>query len=203
MENKLDILTRKLYDEGVEKANQEAASIIEKAKEEAARLIADAQAEALKIKDKGLEETEQLKKKAESEMALSARQALTALKQSISGLLSGRVAEDMAEAGFKDKAFVQQLLLNVVQKWDVTAGSLNLEVILSPEEKEEFEAFVTKKYKDLLSKGLEIKAGDSKGGFLIQPLGGGFQIAFSEEVFEAFFNQYIRTFTKGLLYSGE
>ncbi len=203
MENKLDILTRKLYDEGIEKANQEAASIIEKAREEAARLVADAQAEAQKIKDRGQEEAEQLKKKAESEMALSVRQALTALKQNISGLLSGKVAENMAEAGFEDKAFVQQLLLSIVQKWDVASGNLNLEVTLSPEEKEEFEAFVTKKYKDLLSKGLEIKAGDTKGGFFIQPLGRGYQIEFSEEVFESFFNQYIRTFTKSLLYRAE
>lgn len=36
MENKLDVLTKKLYDEGVDKANQKAGEIIEKAKQDAA-----------------------------------------------------------------------------------------------------------------------------------------------------------------------
>ena len=39
MENKLDILTKKLYEEGVEKARTEAEEIVRKAKEEAAKLI--------------------------------------------------------------------------------------------------------------------------------------------------------------------
>lgn len=43
MENKLDVLTKKLYEEGVDKANQEAEKIIAQAKEKAAKLIAEAE----------------------------------------------------------------------------------------------------------------------------------------------------------------
>ena len=38
MENKLDVLTKKLYEEGVDKANQEAEKRIAQAKEKAAKL---------------------------------------------------------------------------------------------------------------------------------------------------------------------
>lgn len=200
MENKLDVLTKKLYDEGVEKARKEADEIIDKANRQAEKILADAQAKAEDFIAGGKQEVDNLKKKAESEMALSARQALTALKQSVTNLISGEVAGEIAEKGFEDKAFIQELLISIVKKWDVASGNLNLDIILSPEEKDRFEAFAAKKYKDLLDKGLEVKVGNMKEGFLIRPQDGSYQIAFSEELFEAFFNQYMRSFTKSLLY---
>lgn len=200
MENKLDVLTKKLYDEGVEKANREADEIITKAREEAEKIIAEAGAKADEMQRQTAEAIENRKKKAESEMALSARQAVTALKQQITGLISGKVASEIARAGFQDKAFVEELLMEMVKKWDVAGGNLNLEVILPEKEKKQFEAFVTAKCKKLLDQGLEIKAGNLKDAFILQPADGGYQIVFSEALFEAFFNQYIRNFTKSLLY---
>lgn len=202
MENKLDVLTKKLYDEGVDKARQEADAIISKAHQEAARIVAAAQAEAGVLKSEVGQEAENLKKKAESEMSLSARQAITALKQSITDLIAGRIAGEIAIMGFEDKAFVQDLFVSIVKKWDVASGNLDLDIILSVEEKSQFEAFVAAKYKGLLDKGLEVKVGGAKGEFVIQPKDGSYQIAFSEVLFEAFFNQYMRSFTKTLLYKG-
>ena len=200
MENKLDVLTKKLYEEGVDKANQEAEKIIAQAKEKAAKLIAEAEEQAKGIKAGAATEVENMKKKAESEMTLSARQAITALKQSITSLISGEVAGNIAKAGFKDEAFVQEMIVAILKKWDVASGNLNLELILSEEEKEKFQQIVATKYKELLDKGLEIKVGDHTDAFVIQPKDGGYQVAFSEKLFETFFNQYMRSFTKSLLY---
>ena len=200
MENKLDVLTKKLYEEGVDKANQEAEKIIAQAKEKAAKLIAEAEEQAKGIKAGAATEVENMKKKAESEMTLSARQAITALKQSITSLISGEVAGNIAKAGFKDEAFVQEMIVAILKKWDVASGTLNLELILAEEEKEKFQQFVATKYKELLDKGLEIKVGDHTDAFVIQPKDGGYQVAFSEKLFETFFNQYMRSFTKSLLY---
>jgi len=200
MENKLDILTKKLYDEGVGKAQQEAAEILRKAKEDADKIVAEAQAQAARLQADARADVENLKKKADSEMALSARQALAALKQSITNLIAGKVAGEMARTGFEEKAFVQELLMTLVQKWDVATGNLNMDVILSAEEKAAFETFVADKYKALLDKGLSVKVGDVEGEFVLQPKDGGYQIAFSEALFEAFFAQYMRGFTKKLLF---
>ena len=49
MENKLDILTQKLYNEGVDKARQEAENIINQAKQEAEKIIADAKAKVAQM----------------------------------------------------------------------------------------------------------------------------------------------------------
>lgn len=201
MENKLDVLTQKLYAEGVDKAKAEAGEILAGARKEAEKVLAEAETKAKEIEAKARAEAENLKKKAESEMSLSARQALTALKQEITGLLSGEVAGKLAATAFEDKKFVQELLVAVIKKWDVAAGNMNLEVLLSEKDRKEFETFIATKYKELLDKGLEIKTGGQKEGFVIQPKEGGYQIAFSEALFEAFFSQYMRNFTKSLLYN--
>ena len=99
-----------------------------------------------------------------------------------------------------DEAFVQEMIVAILKRWDVASGNLNLELILSEEEKEKFQQFVATKYKELLDKGLEIKVGDHTDAFVIQPKDGGYQVAFSEKLFETFFNQYMRSFTKSLLY---
>ena len=202
MENKLDILTQKLYNEGVDKARQEAENIINQAKQEAEKIIADAKAKVAQMNADAETEVSNLKKKAESEMTLSARQAITALKQAITKLVAGDVAGDIAKIGFEEKAFIQELLMTIVKKWDVAGGNLNMEILLSENEKATFESFVAAKYKDLLDKGLDVKVGNLEEGFVIQPKDGGFQIAFSEKLFEAFFNQYMKGFTKKLLFEG-
>ena len=196
MENKLDILTQKLYNEGVDKARQEAENIINQAKQEAEKIIADAKAKVAQMNADAETEVSNLKKKAESEMTLSARQAITALKQAITNLVAG----DVAKIGFEEKAFIHELLMTIVKKWDVAGGNLNMEILLSEDEKAKFESFVAAKYKDLLDKGLDVKVGNLEEGFVIQPKDGGFQIAFSEKLFEAFFNQYMKGFTKKLLF---
>ena len=183
MENKLDILTQKLYNEGVDKARQEAENIINQAKQEAEKIIADAKAKVAQMNADAETEVSNLKKKAESEMTLSARQAITALKQAITNLVAGDVAGDIAKIGFEEKAFIQELLMTIVKKWDVAGGNLNMEILLSENEKATFESFVAAKYKDLLDKGLDVKVGNLEEGFVIQPKDGGFQIAFSEKLF--------------------
>ncbi len=201
MENKLDILTKKLYDEGVDKARQEAENIINQAKQEAEKIVADAKAKADQMNADAEADVANLKKKAESEMTLSARQAITALKQAITNLVAGNVAGEVAKVGFEEKAFIQELVMTIVKKWDVAGGNLDMEILLSADEKNKFESFVTAKYKDLLDKGLAVNVGNLEEGFVIQPKDGGFQIAFSEKLFEAFFNQYIKGFTKKLLFN--
>lgn len=200
MENKLDILTKKLYNEGVEKARAEAGEIVNRAKEEAERIVREARAEAEELKAAAGAEAEALRGKAESEMTLAARQALAAARQSLVDLVTGEVAGEMARKGFEDKAFIQELLLTIVRKWDVAEGNLDLEVLLPEGEKESLEAFIAGKCKELLDKGLTLKVGGVEGEFVLQPRDGSYQLTFSEEVFEAFFARYTRGLTKELLF---
>jgi V/A-type H+-transporting ATPase subunit E len=48
-DNKLDILTKKIYEEGIEKAQHDANDILEKAKKDAENIIKEAEAKANSI----------------------------------------------------------------------------------------------------------------------------------------------------------
>ena len=201
MSSNLEELTKKLYDEGVGKANAEAAVIIAEAEKKAAEIVAGAKAEAKKIADKSLADAESMKRKSESEISMAARNAEAKLKQTITGLLSGSVAAKMSASVLDDKKFVQELIVKLVEKWNPAEGSLDLAVTLPEKDKADFAAYVISEYKALLDKGLEIKTGNLKEGFSIGPKDGGYQIAFTEELFNDFFSQYLRGISKELLYN--
>ena len=200
MENKLDILTQKLYAEGVNKANEEAEKIISAAKKEANDLLANAASEAKSMVQKAETDAVNLKLKADAEMALSARQAMAALKQSLTDIFADDVAADIKNAMYDDKDFVQEMMISIIKKWEPSSGNIDLNVILDEKEKAKFEKFVATKYKTLLDKGLEFKVDKLGNTFIISPKNGAYTMTFSDEVFESFFNQYIKSFTKNLLY---
>ena len=83
MENKLQELTSKIYQEGVARANEEADKIISEAKKEADELRNKSKKEAVQIIENAEKEAGELRKNVESEVKLSARQALASIKQQI------------------------------------------------------------------------------------------------------------------------
>lgn len=200
MENKLDVLTKKLYDEGINKAQQEAERILEEARQEATQIVANAEQKAKNIDADAENRAKNLKSKVSSELALSIRQSIATLKQSITNLVSGKISGEIAHKGFEDKKYVQDLMMEIVKKWDINSGNLDLNIILSDQKKKDFETYVSEKYKGLLDKGLEIKAGNVGEAFILQPKDGSYQITFSEELFASFFEQYMKGMTKELLY---
>ena len=153
------------------------------------------------VREKSIADAESLKKKSESEIAMAVKSAETTLKQNITSMLADSVAAKMSSAIVSDKKYVQELIMALVQKWSVNEGSLDLAVALSEAEKAEFAKYAAANYKEILDKGLEIKVGNMAAGFSVGPKDGSYQIAFTEELFNAFFSQYLRGLTKELLYN--
>ena len=60
-DNKLDLLTKKIYEEGIEKAQQDAKSILEKAQQDAQNIIDEANAKANAIVEKANNDAANLK----------------------------------------------------------------------------------------------------------------------------------------------
>ena len=92
MQNKLQELTEKIYQEGVEKGNAEAKEIIEKAKADAAEIISNAKKEAETIIEKAEKKAAETKSNTESEIKLLGKQSINALKQQIVNLITGDIA---------------------------------------------------------------------------------------------------------------
>lgn len=200
-DNKLDLLTKKIYEEDIEKAQQDAHDILDKAQLEAQNIIDEANAKAKAIVDKANNEAASLKQKTETEISMSVKQSVAALKQQITNLISNSIAADMSTAAFKDEDFVRELMSKIIEKWNAE-GNLDLNVIMNQKEKEEFEKYLTAKHKNLLNNNLTLVSNDNqKDGFVIQPKDGSYKITFSEKIFEEFFNTYIKEYSKKLLFS--
>lgn len=200
-DNKLDILTKKIYEEGIEKAQNDAAEILKKAKDDAENIIKDAENKAAAIIEKANNESANIRQKTEAELGMSAKQAVASLKQQLTNLISNKIAVDMTTTAFNDKDFVRELMSKIIEKWN-TEGNIDLNVIMNQKEKEEFEKYLLNKHKDILNNKLTLVTNDNiKEGFVIQPHDGSYKITFSEKVFEEFFNTYLKDYSKKLLFS--
>lgn len=200
-DNKLNLLTKKIYEEGIEKAKNDAHSILEKAKNDADNIIKEAEAKAKAILEKANNDSANLRQKTETEISMSVKQTVASLKQQITNLISNNIAVDMTTTVFKDYDFVRELMSKIIEKWNIESN-VDLKVIMNDKEKEDFEKYLLAKHKDLLDNNLTLVADNSqKEGFVIQPKDGSYKITFSEKVFEEFFNAYLKEYSKKLLFS--
>lgn len=200
-DNKLDILTKKIYEEGIEKAKNDAEEILEKAKRDADNIIKNAESKANAIIEKANIDSDKLRQKTETEIGMSVKQAVAALKQQITNLISNNIAVDMTTTAFKDEDFIHKLMSKIIEKWS-SESNVDLNVIMNEKEKENFEKFLLVKYKNLLDNNLTIITNNNqKEGFVIQPKDGSYKITFSEKIFEEFFTAYLKEFSKKLLFS--
>lgn len=200
-DNKLELLTKKIYEEGIEKAQSDAENILKNANIEADGIIKEAERKAATILEKAQNESATLRQKTETELSMSAKQAVAALKQQITNIISNNIAVDMTTAAFKDQDFVRELMAKIIEKWNLESN-VNLNLIMNEQEKENFEKFLLAKYKNLLDNNLTIVTDNSqKEGFVIQPKDGSYKVTFSEKIFEEFFTAYLKEFSKKLLFA--
>lgn len=198
MEDKLQVLTEKIYSEGVTKANEEASKIIENANEKAASIIATANKKAEKIVADANQKSEELRKNVSSELAMSAKQSIAALRQDIANLITAKTASENISKAFDDADFVKKLLSKTVKGWDASG---DLKVTVPENDTSELESFIKKGITDAVGKEITIEHdGDIRAGFTVSPADGSYQINFTDTDFEAFFKNYIRPRTNELLY---
>ena len=205
MENKLQELTDKIYSNGIEKAKQEAEIILENARKEAAEILRQAKAEAGIIKENAEKESTELKLKTESELKLSSKQVIAAIKNQVTELVVKNLVTGDVEKSLDDAAFLKSIIELMVQKWQPDdAGSIDLQVILPENKKETFEQVIKSKISHLLSNGLTVDFDSQfKSGFKIAPADKSYIINFTAGDFDNFFKTYLRDKTAGLLYGEE
>jgi V/A-type H+/Na+-transporting ATPase subunit E len=205
MESKLQELTSRIYNEGIEKANQEAAEILENAKKEADRIIEAANKEAEKLQEQTRHETDELRKNVDNEVKMSARQSIAAIKQQITGIITASLVREPVKAAVSDKDFLKKIIETVIKNWDPKAGAgLDLALTLPKEDEKTLGSYFQNKTHELLKDGLKVEFDDKmSGGFRIGPGDKSYLLSFTDEDFEHFFKYYLRPRTTKLLYGGE
>ncbi|MCK5029084.1 MAG: hypothetical protein KAR57_05580 [Bacteroidales bacterium] len=205
MENKLQELTQKLYNEGVGKANAEAEKIMADAKSEAEKLKQDAKKDAQKIITDAEQKSVEIKKNVDAELNLATKQSIRTVKQQITDMIVSKVIDEPVKKAFDDVKFVKEIIESVVKNWNPKGNeTIDLSVLLPADLEKEFAKFFTEKSGKELNANLELSFSDSiKGGFKIGPADGSYKISFSDDDFENFFKTYLRPKTIEMLYPGE
>lgn len=202
MEQKIQELTNKLYQEGVEKGEAEAKKIISEAQQKANIIISEAKATAEKIIAEAKKQAEELKRNTESEIKLSSMQAISAIKQKIVELINAGVVDEPISKTLSDPATIKELVTLIVQNWkSEQGGAINLELLLPANNQEELRKTFEKSANDLLKKGITIKFSENiKGGFRIGPIDGSYKISITDEDFKELIKEFLRPKTRNWLF---
>ena len=200
MQNKLQELTDKLYNEGLSKGKQEGEELLAKAKVQADDIITKAQAEAERILAAAQKQAEEIKTKTASDVKMAASQSIAATKKDIETLIVGKMTGEAVKKALSSADFIKELIQAVAEKF-TTDGPVDLNLVLPESLKNDLEPFATKELAKILGAGVE--ASFSKkvaGGFQIGPKEGGYFVSFTEETFNQLISEYLRPATKKLLF---
>ncbi|MBR6831088.1 MAG: hypothetical protein IKM58_03280 [Tidjanibacter sp.] len=203
MENKLQELTRKLYDEGLSQGKLDADKLIAEAQAEAKRIVAEVQAQADAIMADVEKKAAETSKTAMTELSLAGKQAVAALKESIEKMITAKcVAPSVKEANM-DVAFVKEMLLAVAGNWQSSqGGKVQLAAMLPAGWQEKFDAEIKGSVEALLKAGIEVGYSDRvKSGFKIGEKDGGYFISFSDADYNALLSTYLKEKIAKILYS--
>ena len=199
MQNKLQELTDKLYNEGLSKGKKEGEEILAKAKVQADEIIAKAKAEAEAIVAAAQKDAADLKTKVEGDLKMAASQSIAATKKDIESLVVAKMTEGEVKNALSSADFVKEAILAVAKGF--SAEATDLEIVLPESLKKDLDGSLAGEIAKVLNVGVE--ASFSKkvaGGFTIGPKDGGYFISFTDETFNALISEYLRPATKKILF---
>lgn len=200
MQNKLQELTDKLYNEGLSKGREEGEALLAKAKSQAADIVAEAEKKAAEIMTKAEKEAEAYKVKVAGDLKMAASQSVQATRKDIEDLVVFKMTGSATEKALSDEAFVKEVIKAVAEKFNAeTAMDLNL--VLPETLKSSLEPFVKNELSTIF-KG-QVNASFSKkiaGGFTIGPKDGSYFISLTDETFKELISEYLRPATRKLLF---
>lgn len=202
MQDKLQELTDRLYEEGLSKGRQEAEELLSKAKEEAKQIVEKAQAEADALVKEAEKKAAEIRTTVEGDLKMASTQTIASVQQQVENMVITQAVAKPVGTALSDEKFVKDLISTVIKAFNAAnPDGQRLEVILPAQARNELEqAFSNEVVKDL-SKGIEVK--NVKGlanGFQIGPKDGGYRISFTADDFTGLIGEYLRPASKKILF---
>jgi V/A-type H+-transporting ATPase subunit E len=201
MSDKLQELTDRLYQDGVEKARNEAEAILAETGKKKEEIIRKAENDAAAIVEKGRRDAAALKSKTESELAMAARQAEGALKQRLINLLTDTVLITAVKAAMSDEALLNDLIITTMGAWAENGEIPEISLVLGDDRKGDFSDRLKTSLKKQLNQGIDIVFSDRmKSGFRVESKDGSYTMSFTEQDFQEFFRSFIKDKTRSALF---
>jgi V/A-type H+-transporting ATPase subunit E len=198
--SKLQELTDRLFQEGLEKGRAEADNLVAEAKSKAQKIVADAEAKAAQIIADAEAKAVDVEKNAMTEISLAGKQAVAKIKAEIENLIVAKCLSEGVKSANLDATFIKDMLLAVAKNWN-NGAKAELKALLPEAKKAELGAAFDAAAKALLAEGVEVGfSSDVKSGFKVGEKNGGYYISFSDESFEALLSGYLREKVAQLLF---
>ena len=202
MQDKLQELTDRLYNEGLSKGKQEGEELLQKANVEAETILAQAKAEAERIIAQANKEADELKTKVTADVKMAATQSIAVTKQEIEQMVVTQAAAQGVKANLTNAEFVKELIMSVVKAFNPqNASPVALDLIIPEALKAQVEPFVQNEINQQFQG--EVKIDYSKkmnGGFKVAPRDGGYLLQFTDDEFTQLIANYLRPATKKILF---
>lgn len=198
---KLQELTDKLYQQGLEKGRAEADSLVAEAKSKAQKIVADAEAQAASIVAAAEDKAADVEKNAMTEISLAGKQALATIKNEIAEAIIAKSVGEGVKQATVDAAFVKSMLLEVAKNWNSDGSKADLKALLPAALEAEFSKLFEGSAKEMLAAGVEVGySNEVRNGFKVGAKDGGYYIAFTDESFAALMQEYLREKVSQLLF---
>lgn len=199
MNNRLQELTDKIFQEGISKGQEEADLIKAKANADASQLLTDARNEADQVVADANKKATEIRENTNSEIKLAASQAVNALKYEIIHLVNGSITSSEIKAGMSDVHFIQKTIEKMVKNW---AGNPDMKILIPEKDGIAITDYFSSIAKGHLDKGFSIETvNEIKTGFQVTSDNGGYKISFTDQDFIAFFQEFLRPKVVELLFS--
>jgi len=203
MTSKIQELTEKIYQEGVDKAQNQAQILLKEAEEKAAGLINDAQQKADHIIQEAEKKSQEIYRDLKEELQSISSQAIAITKQRITDSIVLDSSKKITKVLLDDKHFLRALVLELVNKWDMGKGPIDdLSLLLSEKQMREMDGLLKSATLQSLKDKNQIRFDPSiKKGFRIISNKEGFIVSFSDEDLETFFKKFMKPKTQNYLFS--
>ena len=113
----IDVLTEKIYKEGVEKAEIESNELLEEAKRKADEIINLANEKAQRIISKASKESEVIKRNVMADIHLAGIQALNVVKQQVREMFVHHIVKEPLDKLFSNEHFLEKLILTISKQF--------------------------------------------------------------------------------------
>lgn len=200
MNNRLQELTDKLYNEGLSKGKAEGEALLAQAKEKAAAIVEEARKEAEAIVGKARKDAEELSAKVSNDIRMASSQSIQATRMDIENLVVSKMVDTDVKKAMSSADFLKEVITAVARNFSAQESS-DISLVLPESLRKELEPFVKGELAGILGKGVEASFTKKiSGGFRIAPKDGGYFISMTDETMKELIGEYLRPATRKILF---
>jgi V/A-type H+-transporting ATPase subunit E len=171
MSTELQPLIDRIYNEAVQRGQQEADEIVSRAKDKAASIVENAEQRKQHILDQARQEAEMYTERSQATLEQAARDVLILVSQGIENILSELVAESVQQA--MDVSTIQDMLVSIAEVCAAQSGDTRLEYLVSPDDHQALIEYFASMYRQKMIKGVQLKVDEN--------IEKGFKVSFQED----------------------